>query len=95
MANPDLILDGEHAVGRALAAVAPGEAPDKQSAALHAQLLEPVVAALGDLGAPDPAMTAEMINAVLSSASRMLESGAPEACVQARVTELLGPYLAR
>jgi AcrR family transcriptional regulator len=95
MANLDLILEGEHAVGRALAAVAPGEALDRQNAAMHAQLLEPVVTALWDLGAPDPAMTAEMINAVVFTASRMLESGSPEAGVRARVAELLGPYLAR
>jgi AcrR family transcriptional regulator len=94
MANLDLILEGEHAVGRALAELAPGEALHQHSAAMHRQLLEPVVAALGDLGAADPAMTAEMINAVVFTASRLLESGAPADGVRARVAELLGPFLA-
>src|SRR4051794_28994027 len=34
MANLDLIIEGEHAVGRALAAAAPGEAANKRSADL-------------------------------------------------------------
>ncbi|MFD1211227.1 TetR/AcrR family transcriptional regulator [Arthrobacter sp. GCM10027362] len=95
MANLDLIQEGEHAVGRALAAAAPGTAVHEHRARLHAQLLEPVIVALGELGAPDPAMTAEMINAVVFTASRLLESGSAEAGVRARVAELLGPYLIR
>ncbi|GAB2953120.1 TetR/AcrR family transcriptional regulator [Micromonospora polyrhachis] len=93
--NLVLVAEGEHAIARALAATAPGEELDHNSRVMHEQLLTPLVGALTDQGATDPASTAEMINAVVYAASRMIESGADEAAMRDRARELLAPYLGR
>ncbi|GAB3149926.1 TetR/AcrR family transcriptional regulator [Micromonospora sonneratiae] len=93
--NLVLVAEGEHAIFRALAAIAPSEELDTSSRIMHEQLLTPVVEALTELGASDPATLAEMINAVVYSASRMIESGADQATIRAQARELLGPYLMR
>lgn len=93
--NLVLVAEGEHAIARALAAIAPGEELDHNSRIMHEQLLTPLVGALTDRGATDPASTAEMINAVVYAASRMIESGADEVAMRDRARELLAPYLGR
>lgn len=92
-ANLRLVADGEHAVARALAAVAPEQDLDANTRTMHEQLSTPLIAALTDRGIPDPATTAEMINAVVYAASRLIESGADEVATRARAVELLAPFL--
>jgi len=91
--NLRLVAEGEHAIARALTVVAPGKELDEKSGIMHRQMLEPLVGALTEMGAPAPETTAEMINAVVYAASRMIESGSDEHDVRARAGELLGPYL--
>nr|WP_231703674.1 TetR/AcrR family transcriptional regulator [Arthrobacter sp. zg-Y179] len=93
LTNIRLVAEGEHAVGNALAAVAPGEELDNQSAMMHRQLLTPLVETLTVMGVPDPAVTAELINAIVHSSTRLLESGTGPETVEERVRELLGPYV--
>ncbi|WP_104103729.1 TetR/AcrR family transcriptional regulator [Arthrobacter sp. 08Y14] len=93
LTNIALVAEGEHAVGNALAAVAPSEELNTQSAIMHSQLLDPLVGTLRELGAEDPAATAELINGIVHTATKQLESGTPQQAVNARVTELLEPYV--
>lgn len=93
LTNIALVAEGEHAVGSALAAVAPSEELNAQSSLMHGKLLDPLVGTLRELGAEDPAATAELINAIVHSATKLLESGSPVESVNARVTELLEPYV--
>jgi len=93
LTNIALVAEGEHAVGTALAAVAPSEELNTQSSMMHSQLLDPLVGTLRELGAEDPAATAELINAIVHSATKLLESGIPREAVNARVSELLEPYV--
>ena len=93
LTNIALVAEGEHAVGTALAAVAPGEELNNQSAMMHHQLLTPLVDTLELLGAPEPQVTAELINAIVHSSTKLLESGTPQNTVEDRVRELLGPYV--
>lgn len=93
LTNIALVAEGEHAVGTALAAVAPGEELNNQSAMMHRQLLTPLVETLTLLGVEDPLVTSELINAIVHSSTRLLESGTSRESVEARVRELLGPYV--
>jgi AcrR family transcriptional regulator len=91
--NLRLVADGEHAVASALAAVAPGQHLDASSRAMHEQLSTPLVEALTAMGLADPATTAEMINSVVYTASRLIESGGDPADLRVRANELLVPFL--
>ena len=91
--NLQLVADGEHAVARALAAAAPGDKLAEKSKIMHEQLRTPVVEALRAHGAPDPDATADLVNALVLTGSRMIESGTDAAVARTRVTELLWPYL--
>ncbi|MHB1489676.1 bacterial regulatory protein, tetR family [mine drainage metagenome] len=91
--NLQLVADGEHAVARALAAAAPGDVILERSRVMHAQLRTPVVDALRSHGAVDPEATADLVNALVMTGSRMIEAGTDVVEVRRRVTELLAPYL--
>ncbi|CEA08152.1 HTH-type transcriptional regulator BetI [Arthrobacter saudimassiliensis] len=93
LTNVDLVDEGEHAVATALVNVAPSEELNAESAKMHHQLLTPLVETLAELEVPDPAMTAELINTIVHSATRLLDGGAPHGEVSARLTELLGPFV--
>ena len=93
LTNIALVAEGEHAVGSALATVAPSEELDAQSSRMHQALLDPLVGALEDLGTEDPRSTAELINAIVHTGTRMLESGTGREQVERLVRELLGPYV--
>ena len=93
LTNIALVAEGEHAVGSALADAAPSEELDEQSNRMHQQLLDPLIRALEEMGTADPASTAALINAIVHSGTRLLESGTPRAHVEERVSELLGPYV--
>ncbi|WP_445153791.1 TetR/AcrR family transcriptional regulator [Arthrobacter sp. Hor0625] len=93
-ANLDLVAEGAHAVGAALAALAPGAELDEQATRMHRQLQEPLIATLTELGVADAESVAEMINAVVHAGTRMLESGQTVAQVHAHLKTLLGPFVA-
>ena len=93
-ANVDLVAEGAHAVGSALAALAPGAELDEQATRMHRQLQEPLIATLTELGVADAESVAEMINAVVHAGTRMLESGQTPARVHAHLRTLLGPFVA-
>lgn len=92
-ANLHLVATGEHAIVRALAALAPAESITKPSRDLHEQLRTPLVTALTERGAPDPDGTADLIQAIVYAASRMIENGTPEPKALALTRDLLEPYL--
>ncbi|SDE55799.1 TetR/AcrR family transcriptional regulator [Rhodococcus tukisamuensis] len=92
-ANLDLVAEGEHAIASSIAAIAPTEKMTETSALLHRKLVTPLVTALTELGATDPAATAELINAVVHAATRQVEAGGDPVAVQARAAELIEPYL--
>ena len=92
-ANLRLVADGEHALATALIQLVPGEQVTASTQQMHKQMSQPLVAALTELGLPDPDATATLISAVVYTASRMIEAGSDLASVEARVRELLAPFL--
>lgn len=92
-ANLRLVADGEHAVAGALAAASPGADFAERSREMHERLAAPLTEALKVLGVPDPLATAELVNAVVHKASRMIESGTAFEDASARVEEILRPFL--
>lgn len=92
-ANVDLVAEGAHAVGAALAALAPGAELDEQATRMHRQLQEPLIETLAGLGVDDPGSVAEMINAMVHAGTRMLESGQTREQVHAHLKALLGPFV--
>ncbi|MGO4189739.1 TetR/AcrR family transcriptional regulator [Pseudarthrobacter sp. TAF60_1] len=93
MANVDLVAEGAHAVGAALAALTPGAELDEQATRMHRQLQEPLIETLTELGVADPESLAEMINAVVHAGTRMLESGQTREQVHSHLRTLLGPFV--
>lgn len=91
--NLELVAEGEHAVARALATIVPGQQLDDSSRVMHEQMSHPLIDALRAMDLPDPATTAEMINAIVYSASSLIEAGGDPAGIRARAGELLGPFL--
>ncbi len=94
LANVDLVAEGAHAVGSALATLAPGIALNEQADRMHRQLQEPLITTLGELGVEDPASISEMINSVVHAGTRMLESGQSIQRVHAHLHSLLDPFVA-
>lgn len=92
-ANLRLVAEGEHALATALIQSVSGEQVDASTRHMHEQMSQPLVAALADLGLSDPSVTAGLISSVVYTASRMIEEGSDAASIEARVRELLGPFL--
>lgn len=93
-ANLELVAEGEHALATALAGAGPSTAVIESMRALHDELLQPLDATLRALGARDPARSAALINAVLNTASRMIEADAALEDVWASVEALVAPFVA-
>lgn len=92
-ANLRLVAEGEHALAAALVQSVPGEQVNASTQHMHHQMSQPLTAALTELGLPDPAVTASLISSIVYTASRMIEAGSDAASVEARVRELLAPFL--
>jgi AcrR family transcriptional regulator len=92
-ANLHLVARGDHAIVSGLAQAGAAEAMAEPSRILHTQLRTPLVAALADHGATDPEGIAELIQAVVYAASRMIESGTSERKARALARDFLTPYL--
>lgn len=92
-ANLRLVAEGEHALATTLIQSVPGDQVDASTQLMHDQMSRPLCAAVEQLGVPDPATTARLISSVVYTASRMIEDGAETNAVDARVRELLAPFL--
>ncbi len=93
VANVELVAEGAHAIGRALAVLAPGEELDEQARRMHRDVQEPLARTLAGLGVQAPAEVAELVGAVVHGGTRMLESGAALRDVLDRMATLLGPLV--
>ncbi|NDU74597.1 TetR family transcriptional regulator [Actinomadura sp. DSM 109109] len=92
-ANLRLVARGDHALARALAATGRADALANSSRLLHGELQTPLRAALADHGAHDPGRTAELVQSLVYSLSRMIEDGLTERAARRLARELLAPYL--
>lgn len=93
VANVELVADGAHAVGSALAALAPGEELDEQASRMHAEVQEPLVQTLARLGVDSPEQIAELVNAVVHGAAMMLDSGSDRAAAVQHLKTVLAPLV--
>lgn len=91
--NLDLVADGEHAVGAALASVAPAAALSEEARSMHERIGEPLIAALERTRVPNPQAVAELVNAVVHAATRQLEAGGEREAVWSTVVSMLGPFV--
>ena len=92
-ANVHLVARGDHALAMALSSIARSDTLAASSRLLHDELRTPLVAALREHGSTDPERTAELVQALVFAASRMVEEGVGERRARALAHELLGPYL--
>ncbi len=89
-ANLDLVAEGEHAIASAISSIAPNE---HVGARVHAQLSAPLVEALAELGVPDAAATADLVNSVVHAATRQIEAGEDADVARTRAVALIEPYV--
>lgn len=92
-ANVSLVAEGAHAVGSALAALAPGEELDEQAERMHREAQEPLVQTLESLGVESPYEVAALINAVVHGATLLLESGQDLDAALKHLQVVLGPMV--
>jgi len=88
-----LTAEGRH---RAAGALLNAELPPqtrRRLAELHHATVEPLSAAVRDLGVPDPELTARLLGGLLSTAMAAVEGGADPGDVTARVKALLAGEL--
>lgn len=92
-ANVSLVAEGAHAVGSALAALAPGEELDEQAARMHREVQQPLVQTLERLEVESPEQVAELVNAVVHGATLLLESGQDLEAALRHLQVVLGPMV--
>lgn len=93
VANVELVADGAHAVGSALAALAPGEELDEQATRMHTEVQEPLVQTLAQVGVESPEQIAELVNAVVHGAAMMLDSGVDREAAVKHLETVLAPLV--
>lgn len=93
VANVELVAEGAHAVGTALAALEPSEAIDQQAVRMHRDLQEPLIQTLTELGVESPEAIAELVNAVVHAATLQLEAGLDLDQVRNLLATMLGPMV--
>ena len=95
VANLDLFASSEQAVARALATAVDPQVLQGPMDTFHAGLQAPLRAALADLGEPEPAAMAQLVDALILQVSHNLDQphGLPHAQALAMLRRLLGPYL--
>ncbi|MBP1325660.1 AcrR family transcriptional regulator [Leucobacter exalbidus] len=91
LANLELVAEGAHAVGSALATLSPGDAVNEQAARMHRQIQEPLTQALIELRVADPEGVGELINAMVHASTLRLEAGQPPAQVRENLTAVIAP----
>lgn len=98
-ANVALFASSEQAVARALASVVEPDVLKGPMEAFHAQLQQPLVQALSDLGEPEPTVMADYVDQLVLNATRglrddpPLQAGVDADAVLAPLRRLLGGYL--
>ncbi|KRV47999.1 TetR family transcriptional regulator [Wenjunlia vitaminophila] len=80
-AQLDLVRDGEHRVAKALASDRDAAVLREGAAQAHREILEPLIAALTDLGDTAPRRTALLLQGFVNAATTALESGDDHAAV--------------
>lgn len=93
IANVQLVAEGAHAVGSALASLTPGEELDEQAARMHQEIQEPLLRTLSSLAVESPDAVAELIGSLVHTATRMLDSGQDLEDVLEHLTTVLGPLV--
>ncbi|WP_324651448.1 TetR/AcrR family transcriptional regulator [Georgenia sp. H159] len=93
VANVELVDEGAHAVGSALAALDPDAALDEEAVRMHREVQEPLIAALTALDVDAPADVAGLVNAVVHGATLLLEAGQGLDAALARLNTVLGPLV--
>lgn len=93
VANVELVAEGAHAIGSALAALAPGEELDEQATRMHREVQEPLVTTLLSLGMDSPSEVAELINTVIHGASRRVETDQDLNSALTLLNTVLGPMI--
>ncbi|MDO5493252.1 MAG: TetR/AcrR family transcriptional regulator [Nesterenkonia sp.] len=93
VANVELVADGAHAVGSALAALAPGEELDEQATSMHRDVQQPLVETLSRLQVESPDQVAELITSVVHGAAKMLETGHDRSEAIGHLKTVLGPLV--
>lgn len=91
--NLELVADGEHALARTLASVAPSDELAQRSRTFHDRLLLPLRAALEEIGVADPETTTELLNALVHTASRRVEQTGELERAYAATAALIDGYL--
>ncbi|RWZ85370.1 TetR/AcrR family transcriptional regulator [Glutamicibacter sp. HZAU] len=71
----DQVAEGGHAVGTALASLAPEEPLDEQAEQMHASARLPLTESLEKLGVDDPEAIAELVTSVIHAAGQMVDNG--------------------
>lgn len=93
LANLELVDEGAHAVSGALAALAPGEELGAQAQRMHDLIRAPLVDTIQELGIASPEQVADLFNALVHGATRMLEQGQPFDDVLADIDAILVPFI--
>ena len=88
-ANLRLVADGEHSIVGALATLTPKTFRDARITAMHDNLVLPLVEALRGQGVPDPALSAELVNALVHKGTELIEAGRGVEDVAASIREVL------
>lgn len=92
-ANLALVAEGEHAVVATLAAIAPEQVTDQRARGMHQQALEPLAAALAELGVEHAEEITAMVDAMVRSGARLIEEGTPLDDVWAAARAVLDPFV--
>jgi AcrR family transcriptional regulator len=91
LANVQLVHEGAHAVGSALASLTPSEALNEQATRMHRMIQEPLIQTLTDLKVSSPEGVSELINALVHASTQSLESGLSLEEVSANLTSVIEP----
>lgn len=93
VANVQLVAEGAHAVGNALAALGPNQVVDDHAARMHEELQEPLVQTLDQLGVESSHKVAALVNSIVHAATLAIEPAeGPGASLRHLIT-VLGPLV--
>jgi AcrR family transcriptional regulator len=87
-AQLELVRDGEHRIARVAADGADAEALRAGADDAHRALLDPLVAALAELGDDAPVRTARLLQGLVNAATLAIEAGDDYAAVRLRATSM-------
>ncbi|MFA5607046.1 MAG: TetR/AcrR family transcriptional regulator [Leucobacter sp.] len=91
VANVELVHEGAHAVGSALATLTPSEALDEQATRMHRLIQEPLIKTLEELKVQDPEGVSGLINALVHASTRSLESGSTLGAALSNLATVIEP----